>query len=315
MTFLAQSRLWLLVGVAALLAIYVVAQRRRQRYAVRFTNLALLDAVAPQRPGWRRHAPAVLFGLMLVLLVTGFARPARDVEVPRERATVVIALDTSLSMEATDVTPNRLTAAKQAAVAFVGRLPETFNVGLVSFSGQANIVVPPTIDRAAITDAIERLRLGPATAIGEGIYASLDAVRSLDVQAIDDPPPARIVLLSDGANTAGRPLDEAAAAAVASQIPVATIAYGTPLGTIRSENRLIPVPVDAEALREVADVTRGTFAEAATGEELEQVYADLGSSIGYRTEQREITAWFIGLGLLMATAAAAASLAWFSRLP
>jgi Ca-activated chloride channel homolog len=315
MTFLAQSRLWLLVGVAALLAIYVLAQRRRQRYAVRFTNLALLDAVAPQRPGWRRHAPAVLFGLMLVLLVTGFARPARDVEVPRERATVVIALDTSLSMEATDVTPNRLTAAKQAAVAFVGRLPETFNVGLVSFSGQANIVVPPTIDRAAITDAIERLRLGPATAIGEGIYASLDAVRSLDVQAIDDPPPARIVLLSDGANTAGRPLDEAAAAAVASQIPVATIAYGTPLGTIRSENRLIPVPVDAEALREVADVTRGTFAEAATGEELEQVYADLGSSIGYRTEQREITAWFIGLGLLMATAAAAASLAWFSRLP
>jgi Ca-activated chloride channel homolog len=315
MTFLAQSRLWLLVGVAALLVIYVVAQRRRSRYAVRFTNLALLDAVAPQRPGWRRHAPAALFGLMLVLLVTGFARPATDVEVPRERATVVIALDTSLSMEATDVAPNRLTAAKQAAVAFVGRLPETFNVGLVSFSGQANIVVPPTTDRATITDAIDRLRLGPATAIGEGIYASLDAVRTLDVQAIDDPPPARIVLLSDGANTAGRPLDEAAAAAVASQIPVATIAYGTPMGTIRSENRLIPVPVDAEALRAVADVTRGTFAEAATGEELEQVYADLGSSIGYRTEQREITVWFIGLGLLTATAAAAASLAWFSRLP
>jgi Ca-activated chloride channel homolog len=302
MTFLAQSRLWLLVGVAALLMIYVVAQRRRSRYAVRFTNLALLDAVAPERPGWRRHVPAALFGLMLVLLVTGFARPATDVEVPRERATVIIALDTSLSMEATDVTPNRLNAAKQAAVAFVGRLPQTFNVGLVSFSGQANIVVPPTTDRSTITDAIDRLRLGPATAIGEGIYASLDAVRSLDVQAIDDPPPARIVLLSDGANTAGRPLDEASAAAVASQIPVSTIAYGTPMGTIRSENRLIPVPVDADALREVADVTRGTFAEAATGEELEQVYADLGSSIGYRTE-------------LTATAAAAASLAWFSRLP
>jgi Ca-activated chloride channel homolog len=315
MTFLAQSRLWLLVGVAALLMIYVVAQRRRSRYAVRFTNLALLDAVAPERPGWRRHVPAALFGLMLVLLVTGFARPATDVEVPRERATVIIALDTSLSMEATDVTPNRLNAAKQAAVAFVGRLPQTFNVGLVSFSGQANIVVPPTTDRSTITDAIDRLRLGPATAIGEGIYASLDAVRSLDVQAIDDPPPARIVLLSDGANTAGRPLDEASAAAVASQIPVSTIAYGTPMGTIRSENRLIPVPVDADALREVADVTRGTFAEAATGEELEQVYADLGSSIGYRTEEREITAWFIGLGLLTATAAAAASLAWFSRLP
>jgi Ca-activated chloride channel homolog len=315
MTFLAQSRLWLLVGVAALLVVYLIVQRRRRRYAVRFTNLALLDAVAPERPGWRRHAPALLFALMLVLLVTGFARPVREVEVPRERATVIIALDTSLSMEATDVTPNRLNAAKQAATAFVGRLPATFNVGLVSFSGQANIVVPPTTDRPVVADAIERLQLGPATAIGEGIYASLDAVRSLDVQAIEDPPPARIVLLSDGANTAGRPLDEAAAAAVAAQTPVATIAYGTPLGTIRSENRLIPVPVDAEALRQVADTTGGTFAEAATGEELEQVYADLGSSIGYRTEQREITAWFIGLGLLLATAAAAASLAWFSRLP
>jgi Ca-activated chloride channel homolog len=315
MTFLDPSRLWLLVGVAALLVVYVIVQRRRQRYAVRFTNLALLDAVAPQRPGWRRHAPALLFGLMLVLLVTGFARPVTDVEVPRERATVIIALDTSLSMEATDVVPNRLAAAKQAATAFVGRLPATFNVGLISFSGQANIVVPPTTDRPVVADAIERLQLGPATAIGEGIYASLDAVRTLDVQAIEDPPPARIVLLSDGADTAGRPLDEAAAAAAAVQIPVATIAYGTPLGTIRSENRLIPVPVDAEALREVADATGGTFAEAATGEELEQVYADLGSSIGYRTEQREITAWFIGLGLLLATAAAAASLAWFSRLP
>ncbi len=315
MTFLAQSRLWLLVGVLALAVIYVVAQRRRGRYAVRFTNLALLDAVAPERPGWRRHAPAVMFALMLVLLVAGFARPATDVKVPRERATVIIALDTSLSMEATDVSPNRLNAAKQAATAFVGRLPTTFNVGLVSFSGQANVVVPPTTDRATIADAIARLQLGPATAIGEGIYASLDAVRSLDVQAIDDPPPARIVLLSDGANTAGRPLDEAAAAAVASQTPVATIAYGTPLGTIRSENRLIPVPVDADALRLVAEATGGAFAEAATGEELEQVYDDLGSSIGFRTEQREITAWFIGLGLLMATAAAAASLAWFSRLP
>jgi Ca-activated chloride channel family protein len=315
MTFLAQPRLWLLVGVALLLIIYVVAQRRRRRYAVRFTNLALLDSVAPERPGWRRHAPAVLFAMMLVLLIVGFARPATDVEVPRERATVIIALDTSLSMEATDVTPNRLNAAKQAATAFVGRLPATFNVGLVSFSGQANIVVPPTTDRAAVADAIDRLQLGPATAIGEGIYASLDAVRNLDMQAIADPPPARIVLLSDGANTAGRPLDEASAAAVVSQIPVATIAYGTPLGVIRSENRLIPVPVDAEALRQVADVTGGTFAEAATGEELEQVYTDLGSSIGYRTEQREITSWFIGLGLLLATAAAAASLIWFSRLP
>jgi Ca-activated chloride channel family protein len=313
--FLSGERLWLLLGVIGLAAAYVVLQLRRKAYAVRFTNLELLRSVAPRRPGWRRHLPAVAFLLALATLVTAFAQPTRAVRVPRERATIVMAIDVSLSMEATDVEPTRLRAAKAAAETFLDLVPPRLNVGLVSFSGTAQVLVAPTTDRDVVRASIANLQLGPATAIGEAIYASLGTIASVPGEPGQAQPPARIVLMSDGETTAGRPNELAARAASEAKVPLSTIAFGTDDGTVYVEGSPVQVPVNKESLRRLADLTDGRFFEASTEKELKRVYADIGSSVGYRTVQREATAWFVGLGLVFALAAAAGSLAWTSRLP
>jgi Ca-activated chloride channel family protein len=315
LSFFAPDRLWLLAAVAALAALYVAALRRRRRYGVRFSNVALVDKVAPRGPGWRRHLPAAAFLAMLCVLVVAFARPAANAKVPRERATVLVALDVSNSMAATDVEPNRLEAAKSAALAFVDRLPARFNVGLVAFDGSASVIVAPTTDHQAVDNGIRGLVTGPATAIGEAVFSSIEAIANFDQQAGTNPPPARIVLLSDGANTAGRSPEQAAEAAQAAHIAVSTIAYGTPEGTVEVNGQLIPVPVDGPALERLARSTNGAYYEAASGEELQKVYLDIGSSVGFRTIRREVSVWFIGFGLLAAFGAAVASLVWSSRLP
>ncbi|MFJ6195603.1 VWA domain-containing protein [Micromonospora sp. NPDC092111] len=319
MNWQSPTRLLLLLGVLALAAGYLLMQRRRSRYAVRFTNLRLLDRVAPQRPSWRRHLPAGLFLAMLALLVVGFARPTAEVRVPRERATVMVAVDVSTSMLATDVEPDRLTAAKEAARRFVDGLPDEFNVGLVAFAGSAAVLVPPSTDRDALHEGIDRLAEGitgvQGTAIGEAISASLGAVKSLDEKAAKQPPPARVILLSDGANTSGADPMEAASAAVAAKVPVHTISFGTPGGFVDRGGRPIQVPVDGQTLRAVADETGGGFHEAGSSAELRDVYEDIGSSVGYRKERQDISARFIGLGLVFAMGAAAGSMRWFSRLP
>jgi Ca-activated chloride channel family protein len=318
--FLSPGRLWLLVGVAALALAYVVLQRRRSRYAVRFTNLRLLDKVAPARPAWRRHVPAVLFLTMLALLVVGFARPTDEIQVARERATVMIAVDVSASMLATDVHPDRLRAAKEAAREFADGLPRHFNVGLVAFAGNATVVVAPNTDRDTFRAGVDRLSETTAglggTAIGEAITTSLDAIRSLDARADKDPPPARIVLLSDGANTSGRDPDEAATEADTAGIPVDTISFGTTGGEIaRRGGVAMSVPVDGETLRGVAEKTNGSYHEADSKEELRAVYADIGSSVGYVHERADVSARYIGLALIAAMLAALASMLWFSRIP
>ena len=304
--------LWLLVLVAALIAAYLVAQRRRSKYAVRFATLPMLEKVAPTRPGWRRHAPAVAFLAALTVLTIAIARPVADIRVPRERATVLVAMDVSNSMAATDVAPNRFEVAKQAAVEFVEELPEKFNVGLVSFARTATVVTPPSTDHQATVDAINGLELTDSTAIGDAVLTSLQAVRTIDPE---DPPPSRIVLLSDGGNTSGRPIDEAAAAASEAGVPVSTIAYGTPEGTVNIEGRDIPVPADTESLRELAEATSGSAYQAESDEQLRDVYSDLQSSIGWTTEPREITNLVAGIALAAALLAGLASLLWFSRLP
>jgi len=316
MTWLSPERLWLLTAVAILAVAYVIAQRRRSRYAVRFTNLKLLDRVAPKRPGWRRHLPAGLFLAMLGLLVVGFARPQAEVRVPRERATVLVAVDVSRSMLAADVGPDRLTAARTAARQFVADLPEQFNVGLVGFAGAASVFVPPVADRGAVNAGIDRLAEGTAgragTAIGDAIATSLESIRTLDAQAGDDVPPARVVVLSDGANTAGQDPAEAARLAAEFGVPVDAISFGTAAGTIEGGQA---VPVDGQTLQAVAQATGGRYFEAGSADELRAAYADIGSSVGYRTETQDISARFIGLGLALAALAAIASLFWFARLP
>jgi len=170
-------RLLALVGVVAVVVAYLVTQARRRTYTLRFTNLDLVDTVAPKRPGWRRHLPAGLFSVALALLVVAWAGPTAPVRVPVERATVILAIDVSLSMQATDVAPDRLEAAKVAALDFLEVVPPELNVGLVTFSGIATITVPPTTDRDLLAEAVTRLQLAERTAIGEAIFASLDAGR------------------------------------------------------------------------------------------------------------------------------------------
>ena len=317
MTF--QSPLWLLalLAVVALVAFYVVLQLRRKAYAARFTNVALLGSIVPKRPGWRRHLAFAVVALGLATLVVSLAMPSTEVRVPRERATVVMAVDVSLSMQAQDIEPDRFRAMQKAAKEFVDVLPERINLGLVSFAGTATNVVPPTTDRAQVANAIDNLELAESTAIGEAVFSSLTAIQnfqsSLDA-ASEDEVPARIVLLSDGFNTVGREETQAVDAARAAGVPVSTIAFGTDYGTLNLDGETVPVPVDRESLEELADQTGGSYSEAASAAELEQVYADLGSQIGYTTEPQDVSYLFVRAGVLVLMLGAVLSLLWTNRL-
>jgi len=318
MNFLSPYRLAFLVVVVALVAIYVILQSRRKAYAVKFTNIALLDRVAPRQPGWRRHVPAAMFLLALATLIVGFAQPTRETEVPRERATIILAIDTSLSMMAEDVAPTRIDAAKSAASSFLDVLPPKINVGLVLFNGNAAVRVAPTTDREAIRRGIAGADLGERTAIGEAIFTSLEAIQSVPADDENTAPPARIVLMSDGSNTYGRPNEVATQAAIDAGVPVSTIGFGTDDGTIADPATpwiTVPVPVDRDSLETIATETEGTFFSAFTEGELREVYQDIGSSIGFTTEEVDASAWFIGGALLLLLATSGLSMAWFSRLP
>jgi Ca-activated chloride channel homolog len=320
MSFSSPGRLLLLLAVLALLVAYAATQGRRHRYAVRFTELELLDQVAPRAPGWRRHLLAGLHLLTAGLLVVAFAGPQREEQVPRERATVMMAIDVSLSMDATDVEPTRLAGAQAAAIRFLEEVPERFQVGVISFSGEARILVSPTTDRALARQAIENLELAPATAIGEAIFTALDAIATVPVED-DEQVPAAVVLMSDGETTVGRSNESAAAEAADAGVPVSTIAFGTPDGVVQIPDQetglptFVPVPVRPEDLRVIAEITDGRFFTAETASELTEVYESIGSSLGRATETRSIAGWFVAGALLLSLAAGALALRWFSRLP
>ncbi len=274
----------------------------------------MLERLAPTRPGWRRHVPAALLLLTFVALCVAAARPQVDEQVPRERATVMVVVDVSLSMEATDVDPDRLTAAREAAVGFVQGLPDGFNVGVVSFSGVATVLASPTPDQAAAVDALAGLELDEGTAIGDGVLTSIKQLETVAADGEGDVP-SHIVLLSDGTNTVGSSVDQAVEAAVEADVPVSTIAYGTAEGTVTVDGQLVPVPVDEAALAALADATDGEAYEAESAEQLTEVYDDIQSSIGYRTEQQDVTRWAVLTALLLGFVAAGLSLLWFARLP
>ena len=317
MHFLNPAWLLLLLLVAGLAAAYVVTQLRRTKYVARFSNLELLGSVAPRRPGWRRHLTFALLLSGLAVLSVGVAQPTAAVNVPSDRATVILAIDVSLSMEATDVLPSRIQAAKTAATDFAGLLPSQINLGLVDFGGNASLLVSPTTNRDPVKKAIAAMQLQNSTAIGEAIFTSLQAISVFGQTtraAGNAPPPARIVLMSDGSNTVGRSIDEAIAAARAAKVPVSTIAFGTQTGTVTYQGETIAVPADDAALSAIASQTGGSFHTAHTASELESVYRNIGSQIGYTTKHREISWRFLLIGSLLAFAAGGASMLWSGRL-
>ena len=317
MNFLSPGYLLLLVPAIALLVAYVVLQLRRKVYVARFSNVELLGTVAPRRPGWRRHLTFALLLIGLTVLSVGVARPAAAVRVARDRATVMVAIDVSLSMQATDVLPTRIAAAKSAATEFVSLLPARINVGLVAFGGNASVLVPPTLDRDSVRAGINNLQLQESTAIGEAVFTSLDAIKVFGQASTargDKPPPARIVLMSDGANNKGRSIAQAIDAAKAAAVPVSTIAFGTATGSVTYQGETIPVPPDLQALQTLASGTHGSFHTAHSAEELKTVFSDIGSQIGYTTVHRDISWRFLAIGLLFTMAAAGTAMLWGGRL-
>ena len=305
LSFLAPVRLWLLVLIPLLVVLYLwLVQRKRSRN--RTVGRTMFDLVIPRDRTWLRHVAVGLSILSLLTLTLAFAKPKDQVSVPRERATIVVTIDVSLSMEAQDVEPNRLDAAKIAAEQFVNSLPPKFNVALVSFAGTAVTLVPPTLDRGAVTAGIQALRPQASTAIGEGIYTSLAALAQVPPDP-DNPKavaPARIVLLSDGKTQVGRASDEAAQAARAQSVPIYTIAYGTADGYIEIGGRREPVPVDRAELRRIAQISGGEDYTATSAGQLKEVYKDIGSSVGTEKVDKEVTSRYAGLGLGFAILAA-----------
>jgi Ca-activated chloride channel family protein len=312
--FLAPERFALLAVPVLFAALYLVRQRRRQAYVVRFTDPELIDAVAPRRPGLRRHLIAAVYLAASGMLVIAAARPALAMEVPNE-PTVVLAFDTSLSMEAMDVSPSRLVAAREAAHRFVEVVPVGVRVGLVAFDQTARVVIPPTTSKTVLDRAIDRLSLGEGTAIGEAIYTSLDVLASDATKDGDAAGSGSIVLMSDGDTTMGRPDGDAAREAERHGVKVSTVAFGTDHGTVTVDFMSVPVPVDRDALRSIAETTGGKAFEADSAEKIVSVFEDLGHGVGTRTEPREITDGLALAALVTAAVAAAGSLAWFARIP
>ncbi|HVK26339.1 MAG TPA: VWA domain-containing protein [Actinokineospora sp.] len=314
----------LLIAVAALVVGYIVLQRALRKRTLRFTNLELLEKVAPARQGWIRHVPAIVLIIGLMLLTTAMAGPTAQQKVPRNRATVMLVIDVSLSMEATDVAPTRLKAAQVAAKSFAEGLTPGVNLGLITFAGTATVLVAPTTDRAGVAKSIDNLKLAQSTATGEAIFAALQAIEGFSqvVGGPEGPPPARIVLMSDGKQTIPTENEDdprgsytAAKAAAERKIPITTISFGTKDGTVDIEGRVQSVAVDDTAMKEIADLSGGDFYKAATAEQLRKVYDTLGEQIGYEIKEADASRPWLMLGTLAALIAAGSALMISQRLP
>ena len=315
-SFIEPERLWWMLLIPVLLLLYFVLLRRKSARS-RTTGITNLDRVLPKQQAWKRHIAVGAAVLSLAALNVAFAKPSDQVDVPRDRATIVIALDVSRSMIAEDVKPNRLDAAKAGAKDFLGMLPPRFNVALVAFAGSASVVVAPTTDRGLVSRAIDNLQVAPSTAIGEGIYSALDAMALAppDPDHPDDPAPGAIVLLSDGFTNIGRKSATAAQAAKEQKIPVYTIAYGTEDGYVVDQGRREPVPVNHEELQRVADISGGKKYSADSLSSLKEVYATIAKSIGYVKVEQEVTEYYAGWALGFAVLASMAVIALGARWP
>ncbi len=331
-----------LLAVPLGVALYVLSQRRRARYAVTFTNLEVLAAVAGGR-SWRRLVPPALLLVALAALCVGLARPHVERLVPRERATIVLVVDVSRSMQAKDVAPTRLAAAQEALRTFLDRVPDRLRIALVAFAGDPQVAAPPTLDHELVRASLEQIHLYPGysgTAIGDALALAVElaeqaagggsgqgngtgqtiAYRPVAAAPAAEDAIASILFLSDGAQTRGflEP-HEGAELAKEAGVPVYTISLGTPSGTVTGNfggfQETIPVPPDPVTMAEIAETTGGEFFAARDAKALEAAYAKLGSSLGREPGRAEITAWLLAAAAAALAAALLLSALWSPRLP
>lgn len=310
------ERLWTLLLLPLLIIAYLILLRLKGRVALRFTNTGILGRVVGSQRRWTRHVFVAMSLCSLVALGLAYANPLGTEKVPRERATIVMVVDVSLSMSAEDVTPNRLDAAKQAAVEFVQELPDSFNVAVVAMSGRPTVAIPPTTDRGATERAIAALALDNGTAIGDAIAS---AMRAIDMAPPgddeEDTPPAMIVMLSDGTNTEGPEPQETAAQAKADEVPIYTIAYGTQNGFVDIDGQRENVAPDTATLQEISTITGGRAVDADNRASLADAYREIGSVIGYEDVAKPITATYAFVALGFAVVAALGAVFMAARWP
>jgi len=313
LTFIRPERLWWLLLVPAIALLYLLLSLRLRQPGRKRRVAKLL----PTESAWKRHFSVIASLIAMAALVVAFAEPAALVDVPKDRATIVLAIDVSKSMACTDVAPNRLDAEKTAAEKFVDLLPAGFNLSVVSFAATASIVMAPSTDRGAAKRAIQSLQLQPSTAIGEGIYVSLQALTLAppDPAHPDDPAPGAIVLLSDGSTNIGRSSSVAAQTAGDQGVPIYTIAYGTSDGYIIQDGQRMYVPVDHAELMRIANLSGGKKFAASSAQDLSSVYATIARDVGYDQEMSEITERFAGVALLFAIIAGLGVISLAARWP
>lgn len=345
MSFIWPFMLVLLLLIPVLVLVYILLQRRRQKYALRYASLSLVKEAMGRGPGWRRHVPAALFLVALSAMIFALARPQAETLVPSAEGTIILAIDVSGSMVATDLQPSRMEAAKSAAQAFVDNQPDTVQVGVVSFSDNAFVVQPPTDDKDALHAAISRLNWQRGTAIGRGLVASLEAIAektgqggtidlSQDQQgsgngtnnnsAVPQPTPmpkgqyqnAIIVLLTDGENNQWPEPTEIAKIAADRGIRVYTVGIGSEEGAIvRIQGRAIRTRLDEQTLRTIAEMTDGVYYNAQTESDLVKVYENLSTNLVLKTDKTEVTAYVTAIAVFFSLLAGFFSLMWFNRLP
>src|SRR3954468_7779852 len=296
-----------LLAVAALIALYVVLQLARQRRMLRFANMELLESVAPKRPSRWRHIPAILLVLSLVLFTVAMAGPTNDVRIPRNRAVVMLVIDVSQSMRANDVQPSRLAAAQEAAKQFADQLTPGINLGLIAYAGTATVLASPTTNRDPTKAAIDKLQLADRTATGEGIFTALQAIATVGavIGGGDKPPPARIVLMSDGKETVPSNPDNPKGAYTAARtaddqgVPISTVSFGTKYGYVEINDQRQPVPVDDEMLQKIAELSGGDAYTASSLEQLKEVFTSLQEQIGYETIKGDASVGWLRLGAVV----------------
>jgi Ca-activated chloride channel family protein len=309
--------------VLGLAGLYVVTQLARRKRMLRFANTELLESVAPKRPPRWRHVPTILLVLALVLFTVAMAGPTHDVKIPRNRAVVMLVIDVSQSMKATDVSPSRLAATQEAAKQFVDQMTPGINLGLIAYAGTATVLVSPTTNRDASKNAIDKLQVADRTATGEAIFTALQSISTVGavIGGGDTPPPARIVLMSDGKETVPSNPDNpkgaftSARAAKDQGVPISTVAFGTQNGYVEMNGQRTPVPVDDEMLKKIAQLSNGQSYTASNVEQLKEVFTNLQEQIGYETRKGDASAGWLRLGALVLALAALAALFINRRLP